>query len=202
LGIAATTAGAWRLYKSQKVSMRSSDETSSDLMTFFADRLKVALRDKGVRHDLISAVFALGGEDDLVRLLDRVEALEGFLGSDDGANLLVAYRRAANIVRIESKKDKRAYDGVADAGRFREDEETALSGALDSSAKAAGNALAQEDFTGAMSAMAGLRQPVDAFFDRVTVNAEDPALRENRLNLLARIGATLGNVADFSKIEG
>jgi len=134
---------------------KSQEETRQQLLAFFADRMKVALRDKGVRHDLISAVFALGGEDDLVRLLDRVAALEGFLDSDDGANLLVAYRRAANIVRIESKKDKRAYDGDADAGRFRQDEETALFGALGSTAEAAGDALAKEDFTGAMSAMAG-----------------------------------------------
>jgi glycyl-tRNA synthetase beta chain len=172
------------------------------LLEFFADRLKVALREKGVRHDLISAVFALGGEDDLVRLLERVRALEDFLGSENGANLLVAYRRAANIVRIESKKDKRAYNGGADAERFVQAEEGALYGALGEAAASAGPALDREDFTGAMAALAGLRRPVDDFFDRVTVNAEDRALRENRLNLLAQIGATLGRVADFSKIEG
>ncbi len=172
------------------------------LLAFFADRLKVALREKGVRHDLISAVFALGGEDDLVRLLDRVRALEDFLGSEDGANLLTAYRRAANIVRIESKKDKATYNGGSDAGRFVQAEEGALYEALDEAAQSAGPALDREDFTGAMMALARLRQPVDAFFDEVTVNAEDTALRENRLNLLARIGATLGRVADFSKIEG
>ena len=178
------------------------EPASSDLLDFFADRLKVALREKGVRHDLVSAVFALGGEDDLVRLLERVKALEAFLGSDDGANLLTAFRRAANIVRIESKKDKRDYaDGVA-AERFRQDEETVLFDSLETATEAAGRALEGEDFTGAMAAMAGLRRPVDDFFDKVTVNAEDAALRENRLNLLARIGATLGRVADFSKIEG
>jgi glycyl-tRNA synthetase beta chain len=178
------------------------EPAAAALLDFFADRLKVALREKGVRHDLISAVFALGGEDDLVRLLDRVRALEDFLGSEDGANLLIAYRRAANIVRIESKKDKTAYNGGAEAGRFVQDEEGALYEALDQAAESADPALDSEDFTGAMAALAGLRRPVDAFFDRVTVNAEDAGLRENRLRLLAQIGATLGRVADFSKIEG
>ena len=179
------------------------DETTADaVMAFFADRLKVALRDRGVRHDLISAVFALGGEDDLVRLLARVEALEGFLGSDDGANLLVAYRRAANIVRIEQKKDKTVYnDGVA-ADALALSEEQGLYAALNQVSETAGGALSREDFTGAMAALAGLRAPVDAFFDKVTVNAEDSALRVNRLRLLSAIGGTLGQVADFSKIEG
>jgi glycyl-tRNA synthetase beta chain len=177
-------------------------EIASQLLDFFADRLKVALRDKGVRHDLVSAVFALGGEDDLVRLLARVGALEAFLGSEDGEHLLVAYRRAANIVRIEEKRDGARFDGVAEAERFVQDEETALSEALGVAAAAAEPALGQEDFTAAMAAMAALRQPVDAFFDHVTVNAEDAALRENRLRLLNRIGATLGRVADFSRIEG
>jgi glycyl-tRNA synthetase beta chain len=175
---------------------------SNKLLDFFAERLKVALRDKGVRHDLVSAVFALGGEDDLVRLLERVKALEAFLGSDDGANLLVAYRRAANIVRIESKKDQAAYDGGVETKRFCQDEERALFEALDGVSAESGQALAGENFTGAMAAMARLRQPVDAFFDHVTVNAEDSVLRANRLNLLSRIVATLGQVADFSKIEG
>jgi glycyl-tRNA synthetase beta chain len=178
------------------------DGVTRDLLDFFAERLKVALRDKGVRHDLVAAVFALGGEDDLVRLLERVKALESFLGSDDGANLLVAYRRAANIVRIESKKDKAAYDGGVETERFCQDEERALFEALDGASAESGQALAGENFTGAMAAMSRLRQPVDAFFDHVTVNAEDTVLRANRLNLLSRIVATLGQVADFSKIEG
>jgi glycyl-tRNA synthetase beta chain len=168
------------------------------LLDFFADRLKVALKDKGVRHDLV----ALGGEDDLVRLLERVKALESFLATDDGANLLVAYRRAANIVRIEQKKDKQSYDGAPVPDNFRQDEEIALHDNLAESAKASSMLLEGEDFSGAMSEMARLRGPVDAFFDEVTVNAEDPELRENRLRLLARIGATLGQVADFSRIEG
>ena len=177
-----------------------------DLLAFFADRLKVALKDQGLRHDLITAVFAVakpdgGAEDDLLRLLARVEALSGFLGSDDGANLLVAERRAANIVRIETKKDKARYDGAAAAEKLAEAEEKQLFAALGSARAAAEKALASEDFTAAMAAIAGLRQPVDAFFDRVTVNCAEAELRANRLRLLASIGATLSQVADFSKIE-
>ncbi len=179
-----------------------SEAMTGPLIEFFAERLKVALRDRGVRHDLISAVFALGGEDDLVRLLARVKALEGFLGSDDGANLLVAYRRAANIVRIEQKKDKTTYNGGAEASILAQDEEKSLFAALNQASETAGAALSEEDFTGAMAALAGLRRPVDAFFDHVTVNSDDAALRENRLRLLSAIGGTLGRVADFSKIEG
>ncbi len=178
------------------------EPVAASLLDFLADRLKVALREKGVRHDLISAVFALGGEDDVVRLLDRVKALEAFLESDDGANLLVAYRRAANIVRIEEKKDKTAYGGEPSADRLAQDEERDLVSALDRAKQAAGPALQAEDFTGAMAALASLRQPIDQFFDEVTVNTEDVSLRENRLRLLSRIGATLGQVADFSRIEG
>ena len=180
---------------------------NSALSDFLSDRLKVALRDKGVRHDLIAAVFALKdqagrGEDDLVRLLDRVGALDAFLASDDGANLLVAYRRAANIVRIEEKKDKTRYDGALDEGRLSEPEERALVQTLQQSAAAARPALQAEDFTAAMAALARLRRPVDDFFDKVTVNCDEPDLRANRLRLLSRIGATLGEVADFSRIEG
>jgi glycyl-tRNA synthetase beta chain len=183
---------------------RTSDKPNlvPDLLDFFGDRLKVVLRDQGVRHDLITAVMARGGEDDLVRLLARVEALGSFLDSEDGANLLVAFRRAANIVRIEEKKDKRGYaDGVA-SDVLAQPEEKTLYARLSEAAETAQSALGSEDFSGAMAAMAQLRQPVDAFFDEVTVNAEDMALRENRLNLLSAIGATLSEVADFSKIEG
>lgn len=191
---------------------QSTDESSSrdsetaavwrDLLGFFADRLKVHLRETGVRHDLITAVFSLGSEDDLVRLLARVRALEHFLGTDDGANLLVAYKRAANIVRIEEKKDKTSYNGGADTKKFAESQETALYSALEDASTAAGSSLAEEEFTDAMAAMAALRKPVDAFFDRVTVNADDETLRTNRLRLLSAIGNTLQEVADFSKIEG
>lgn len=178
------------------------DSVGPDLMAFFADRLKVVLKDKGVRHDLVTAVFALGGEDDLVRLLARVEALGSFIESEDGANLLVAFRRAANIVRIEEKKDGTSHNGAVTQNAFEQDEEKQLFDALEQGSSAAGTALSSEDFTAAMAALAQLRQPVDRYFEDVTVNAENADLRANRLRLLSRIGATLGQVADFSKIEG
>jgi glycyl-tRNA synthetase beta chain len=172
------------------------------LMDFFADRLKVALKEQGVRHDLISAVFALGDEDDLTRLIARVDALKGFVESPDGANLLTAYKRAANIVRIEEKKDNARYDGGIDPAALVEEPEKALNAALSKVSDAAKAAIAREDFTGAMASMAQLRAPVDAFFDKVTVNDKDPKLRANRLRMLSAINATLSAVADFSKIEG
>jgi glycyl-tRNA synthetase beta chain len=179
----------------------STDLSIDDLLEFFADRLKVALKEKGVRHDLIAAVFALGGEDDLVRLLARVDALTKFLATEDGAQLLTAQKRASNILRIEEKKDGKAYDGAADPALFKAEAEKALAKALDRAAERAHQAVAKEDFTGAMAAMASLRPPVDAFFDTVTVNDANQDLRGNRLRLLSRIRATLGLVADFSKIE-
>ncbi|HEV3177537.1 MAG TPA: glycine--tRNA ligase subunit beta [Stellaceae bacterium] len=175
---------------------------AADLLAFFADRLKVHLREKGVRHDLITAVFTLGGEDDLVRLLARVDALNKFLKSDDGANLLVAYRRAANIVRIEEKQDGRAYDGPARREALEMTEEKALAERLEAASATATAALAREAFDEAMTALASLRGPVDEFFERVTVNTDKPELRENRLRLLSEIRATLNRVADFSQIEG
>jgi len=175
---------------------------AAGLLAFFADRLKVHLREKGVRHDLITAVFTLGGEDDLVRLLARVEALDRFLKSDDGANLLVAYRRAANIVRIEEKQDNRAHDGPARREALELPEEKALAERLEAATATARAALEREAFDEAMTALAGLRGPVDEFFDRVTVNTDKPELRENRLRLLSEIRATLNRVADFSQIEG
>ena len=173
-----------------------------ELLDFFADRLKVHLREKGVRHDLIAAVFALGDEDDLVRLLARVDALGRFIGTDDGANLLVAYRRGANILRIEEKNDGRSHRGNADPAIFKEDEEKALANALAAVGEGLATALSREDFEGAMRALALLRQPVDKFFDHVTVNCDDTKLRENRLKLLSQIVAAMNQVADFSKIEG
>ncbi len=175
---------------------------ATDLMAFVADRLKVHLRDKGVRHDLIDAVFSLGGEDDLVRLLARVDALGAFLKSADGANLHVAYKRAANIVRIEEKKDGKRYDGAYDHNLLSQDEERTLATFLAAATDGAQVALKNENFTAAMAALARLRRPVDGFFDHVTVNCDDARLRENRLRLLAGIGATLDKVADFSKLEG
>lgn len=173
-----------------------------ELLAFFADRLVVALREKGVRHDLIAAALAGRAEGDLVRLLARVDALAGFVGTDDGANLLAAFRRAANILRIEEKKDGHAHDGLPDADLLRLDEEKALAAALADARGASEPALAAEDYVGTMAALATLRGPVDAFFDKVTVNADDPALRANRLRLLAGIRRTLNHVADFSVIEG
>ncbi|HYM30332.1 MAG TPA: glycine--tRNA ligase subunit beta [Candidatus Cybelea sp.] len=175
---------------------------TADLLEFFADRLKVHLREQGVRHDLVSAVFALGGEDDLVRLLSRVDALKAFLGSDDGGNLLVAYRRAANILRIEEKKDDRKFADQPDPALIRLPEESKLFERLNEVAGLAEAALAHEEFTVAAQAQATLRKPVDDFFDKVTVNADDAALRVNRLCLLARIRGELDRIADFSKIEG
>lgn len=175
---------------------------AQDLLSFFADRLKVHLREQGVRHDLIAAVFALGGEDDLVRLVARVKALQEFLATDNGKNLLVAYGRAANILRAEEKKDKTSYAGAVDAALLREPQEQAVAQAVDAILPRLDKALQAEDFAGAMAALAELRGPLDAFFDKVTVNAEDKALRANRLNLLNRIRSAMDRVADFSKIEG
>jgi glycyl-tRNA synthetase beta chain len=177
-------------------------EADGSLLDFFADRLKVHLREQGVRHDLVQAVFALGGEDDLVRLIARVRALGDFLASEDGINLLTAYRRAANILRIEEKKDGRSHAGAVDSGLLRQGEETALVQALATAVTTIDLALDGEDFAGAMAAMAGLRQPVDQFFDAVTVNANDAALRGNRLRLLSHIRATLHKVADFGEVQG
>jgi glycyl-tRNA synthetase beta chain len=174
----------------------------AELLSFFADRLKVALREKGVRHDLIDAIFSLGGEDDLVRLVARVEALGSFLGSEDGANLLVAYRRAANIVAIEEKKDKTSHAGAVDESCLVASEGQKLHQVLGIVRQGLDLALGNEDFTGAMTVLATLRQPVDVFFDKVTVNADDKVLRTNRLRLLASIRDTMNLVADFSKIEG
>jgi glycyl-tRNA synthetase beta chain len=177
------------------------DALSAELLAFFADRLKVHLKDAGVRHDLISAVFAAGEEDDLVRLLAKVEALRAFLATDDGANLLTALRRASNIVRIEEKRDGRSYAGQPDGQRLQAKEEQMLFFRLMTVGGDIAGALEREDFGDAMAALAQLRQPVDAFFDRVTVNAEDPELRANRLYLLGQIRSALGVVADFSLIE-
>jgi glycyl-tRNA synthetase beta chain len=176
-----------------------------DLLGFFEDRLKVQVREQGVRHDLIDAVFALSGEDDLVRLLARVKALQEFIGTDDGRDLLVAYNRAANIVRAEEKKEKGLATRIAgpvDDKLLQQPEERALVAALASADARAAPALDSEEFAGAMAALAELRRPIDVFFDRVTVNADQPELRLNRLKLLARIRTTIDRVADFSRIEG
>ncbi|AMB46242.1 glycine--tRNA ligase subunit beta [Methylobacterium sp. AMS5] len=177
---------------------------TADLLAFFADRLKVYLRDQGARHDLIDAVFALPGQDDLLLVVRRVEALGAFLSTDDGKNLLAGFKRAANILRIEEKKDGRAYDEAPDAALAAsgEPEERALGEALAAARHEASAAVAAEDFAGAMRALSRLRAPVDAFFEKVTVNADDPALRQNRLLLLNALRAATREVADFSRIEG
>jgi len=177
-------------------------KVSDELLTFFADRLKVVLREKGVRHDLIDAVFALTHEDDLVRLVARVEALQNFLKTDDGVNLLAGYKRAANILKDEEKKDKKSYTGDLDETHLTDAAEQALHAALEKAKSEIAPALASEDFARAMHHMAVLRVPVDAFFDTVKVNAPDPKIRENRLHLLAMLRATIHQIGDFSKIEG
>jgi glycyl-tRNA synthetase beta chain len=175
---------------------------SADLLSFFADRLKVQLREQGARHDLVDAVFALESQDDLLMIVRRVDALGKFLDTDDGKNLLAGYKRATNIIRIEEKKDKRDYTGAPDAKRYQLPEEKALAEAVDVARKEAAAAIGKEDFAAAMRAMAKLRPRVDAFFDKVTVNVDDKALRENRLKLLNEIREATRAVADFSKIEG
>ncbi|MGX9426808.1 MULTISPECIES: glycine--tRNA ligase subunit beta [Bradyrhizobium] len=171
------------------------------LLVFFADRLKVQLRDQGARHDLVDAVFSLGGQDDLLLVVRRVEALGKFLDTDDGKNLLAGTKRAGNILAIEEKRDKRTFDGAPDPSLYRQDEEKALAQAIDQVKREASSAVAAEDFAGAMSVMATLRPAVDAFFDKVKVNDDDPQVRENRLKLLNEIRAATRAVADFSKIQ-
>jgi glycyl-tRNA synthetase beta chain len=169
------------------------------VLEFFADRLKVQQREAGVRHDLIDAVFALGGEDDLVRLLARVKALQDFVESPDGADLLTGYRRAANILRKEGWRSTSRQTSFSYAPLH---EEEALDSALDAAEPRARAALEEEDYERAMKALASLRPAVDAFFDKVTVNDEDPVKRETRLILLDRMRNAVEDVADFSKIEG
>ena len=178
------------------------DPRHLDLLSFFADRLKVHLRENGARHDLVDAVFALEGQDDLVLIVRRVEALGRFLNTDDGKNLLVGYRRAVNILRDEEKKDNKRYFGDLNKDQLKAAEEKGLTSAIEAIEKGVAAAVQREDFESAMLLMAKLRAPVDAFFDKVTVNVEDKKLRENRLKLLNRIRAATRTVADFSRIEG
>jgi glycyl-tRNA synthetase beta chain len=194
------------------------DGVSSDLLSFFADRLKVQLREQGARHDLVDAVFALGErsaegttdnenvQDDLLLIVRRVEALGKFLDTEDGKSLLAGTKRATNIVRIEEKKSAEDYVGRPDPSLYRQDEEWALAKAIDAARAEASAAVAREDFAAVMSAMAKLRPHVDAFFDKVTVNVtgtEDAkAVRANRLRLLNEIREATRAVADFSRIEG
>ncbi len=172
------------------------------VLSFFADRLKVFLRDQGKRPDLIDAVFSLGGQDDLALIVRRVEALDAFLKTDDGANLLSGVKRAANILAIEEKKDKKSYAGTYDLALLKENEEVALAAKIEEIKQDTVAAINVENFAGAMRALAELRAPVDAFFDKILVNAEDARIRENRLALLSEIRAATATVADFSKIAG
>ena len=172
----------------------------ANLLSFFADRLKQYLRDKGERHDLIDAVFALG-EDDLVLITKRVQALGSFLDTEDGINLLAGYKRATNILKAEEKKTSETYSGEADASKLLEPAEKDLFAALATARKTADTALVAEDFEGAMAALAPLRAPVDLFFDSVTVNADDADVRQNRLRILSSMRDALHRVADFSRIE-
>lgn len=177
-------------------------EISGDLLNFLNDRLTVALREKGFPHDLVNALFARGGEDDLWRLVQKAKSLKEFLETDDGANLLVAYRRAHNIVRIEEKKDSERYSGKVDENLFSRDEERELWISLNEVEQANPSKPDMAEFDQVLSVLAKLRRPVDRFFDEVTVNCDDSYLRKNRLRLLSEIASCLNRVADFSKIEG
>ena len=181
------------------VSLKSINDLVVDLLAFLADRLKVALKDQGKRGDLVDAVFALG-DDDLVRIVARVEALSGFLATEDGTNLLQGYKRAVNILRAEEKKGDLPTGAPSRAAAPAE--EGALFDALTAAGPNLDTALAAEDFTGAMTALAALRGPVDAFFDKVLVNSDVPAERTNRLRLLQQVRDAMGRVADFSLVTG
>jgi glycyl-tRNA synthetase beta chain len=178
------------------------DDVASSLLAFFADRLKVQLREQGARHDLVDAVFAVEGQDDLVLIVRRIEALAAFLDTDDGKNLLAGTKRATNIIRIEERKDKLEYTTAPDPALYSQPEEKALASAIDVAKLETDLAFVREDFAAAMTAVAKLRPHVDAFFDKVTVNVDDVLLRANRLRLLNRIREATRTVADFSKIEG
>jgi glycyl-tRNA synthetase beta chain len=175
--------------------------SAGELLIFFAERLKIQLREQGARHDLVDAVFELGGQDDIFLIVRRVEALGKFLDTEDGKNLLAGYKRATNIIRIEEKRDGREYTGKPDPDLY-EPGEKELAYWINRVKIEATRAIDAEAFEVAMSYMAQLRPQVDAFFDKVTVNVDEPTLRENRLKLLNEIRAATRAVADFSKIEG
>ncbi len=204
LPIGKTIISGYRLLEVPRVTgeIQDVEDLKEDLLSFFADRLKVHLKEKGARHDLIDAVFALEGQDDLALIVKRVEALGAFLATDDGANLLAGVKRASNILSIEEKKDKTTFSGEPEGDLLAEPAERALASAIAKAKFDTQAAIAVENFTGAMNALAELRAPVDAFFEKVTVNVPDPALRQNRLKLLSEIRAATLNVADFSRISG
>ena len=175
---------------------------AAEILAFLADRLKVQLREQGARHDLVDAVFALGGQDDLVLIVRRVEALGRFLETEDGRNLLAGYKRATNIIRIEEKRDGRSYTGAPNLELLRDPLEKHLWNTIQSTVADANHHISREDFESAMETLSTLRTAVDGFFEKVTVNVEDRELRENRLKLLNQIREATHAVADFSKIEG
>ncbi len=174
----------------------------AELVAFFHDRLKVFLKDQGIRHDVIDACLAMPGNDDLVLLVKRAQALQGFMASEDGTNLLQGFKRANNILAQAEAKDGVEYSFGADVKFAESDAEKALFNALDVAEQAIGPAIRAEDFAGAMGAMAQLRAPIDAFFTAVQVNSDNAIVRRNRLNLLHRIRVVCGGVADLSRVEG
>lgn len=194
---------AYQHYTNQIKGLRPEADVTKDLTQFFTERLKVALKDQGVRHDLIDAVFAAKSDDDLTRVVARVNAVQDFVKTEDGANLLAGYKRATNILRIEEKKDGKSYSGkdVKEA-LLAEEQEKNLFAALGASGGKIKADLAKEDYKAVMSGMSGIRSAVDAFFDKILVNAPDANLRANRLSMLASIAGTMNEVADFSKLEG
>jgi glycyl-tRNA synthetase beta chain len=173
-----------------------------DLLSFFADRLKVQLREQGARHDLVDAVLSLELQDDLLLIVRRVEALGKFLDTDDGKNLLAGYKRATNIIRIEEKKDAATYTGAVDEALLSDPVEIQLWKTIQTTVVDARRHVTREDFESAMATLSTLRSAVDAFFEKVTVNVDEPAVRVNRLNLLHQIRLATLEVADFSKIAG
>ena len=178
------------------------EDVTADLLSFLHDRLKVYLRDQGIRHDVIDAVLALPGNDDLVLVVARATALNDMLGTEDGKNLTQGLKRAGNILAQAEEKDGVEYSFGADPKFAETDAERALFAALDAAEPAIRKATASEDFPAAMAAIAGLRAPIDAFFDAVQVNTDSQITRRNRLNLLHRIREAGRQIADFTKIEG
>lgn len=190
------------MFQAVRKDFAQSAALTDDLLSFFADRLKVHLRDLGVRHDLIDAVFSLGGQDDLLMIVKRVEALRNFLETEDGANVLAGVKRAENILSIEEKKDKQKYSGKPDEALFQLAQERVLHKAIEKASKAVTKHISNEEFEDAMGEIAKLRQPIDRFFEDVIVNDEDGAQRVNRLKLLSAIREVSLSVAQFGKIEG
>jgi glycyl-tRNA synthetase beta chain len=191
-----------RLRLAQVMATARADARADDLLAFFHDRLKVHLREQGIRHDVIDAVLALPGSDDLALVVARAGALAAFLATEDGGNLVQGFRRANNILTQAEAKDGVEYSFGPDARLAQVPAEAALFAALDAAEAAIAPAMAAEDFAAAMRAMAGLRAPVDAFFEAVQINTDNAVVRRNRLNLLHRIRAVCGGVGDLGRIEG